>query len=51
MSLTRIELEATIRAIVNELNSDEEQNAIPEKGMEGCSFYYTSMDWQEGKVH
>ena len=47
MSLTRTELEATVRAIVNELISDEKQCAMPEKGMGG--HYYTSMDWQVGK--
>ena len=48
MSLTRTELEATVRAIVNELISDEKSCAMPEKGMGG--YYYTSMDWQVGKV-
>ena len=45
MSLTRTELEATVRAIVNELVSNEKQGALPEKGMGG--YYYTSMDLQE----
>ena len=49
MSLTRTELEATVRAIVSDLVSNEKQGAVPEKGM--GEYYYTSMDLQEmGKV-
>ena len=48
MSMTRTELEATVRVIVNEVVNDQKQHATPEKGMGG--YYYTTMDWEIGKV-
>lgn len=48
MSMTRTELEATVRAIVNELVNDQKQHATPGRGMGG--YYYTPMDWQRGKI-